>query len=703
MTQVEDRSHSAANTNVTQRYQPYQAVNKLAESINYWEDCEAGYSDLREALRSLGDHAFGTVIQETASKSVGHLLSGKDIADLLTDERKGPRTAQQVTGLLSRRIDYVQSNITSLKNQLQAAEVTLKKASNTTRQDDAGDFPLMEIQEELDEDDNVISGSVTPASAAAPQVVEALKKAGLIGLPDSQQEESVQHKITSKADDNPSGSNLMTSPTILKQGPAQPPQPPQDQQPSPSTSESDSKGDDCKTGRRRKSVTFADGTKSDPPASTEPRSARDVQAAKVANTARRIKAEVRGSIDALKKVHGAGFISDEVFDRFRQEYVERLQITPSQTVRQSPLGDQAPSRQEVGSEGRTTFANEFCPIVPTNESPEDAALRREMIRYNMSEVGAVVAEMNLDDDDQSYPSDSVDSNNEDEHGHSSDEDEDRWGMSTKRVLSIGYIKRMQDLERKLHTEPSQINHSSTDIQTLLQAEGMLETGPDGNLKKTDSKTASTNQGRKAVRFAKALDIQERPPSPKTAQRKGARGPPMTPVHTDVVERPPLVTGSHETNTLASKKKKASQFKKPLSGERQAAGAVQHPSVLQMQVSNGNQIKTPSLPAFTPPATPKVIPTGPPGRTHSPNVIERPYSDGSNTGNVSEPDGLDAALLQQELAMEHESRRHRMMQRQGGLLAKEADEEKEEAEGPLVDENGKKISRFKAARLKALGG
>ncbi|KAL9638389.1 MAG: hypothetical protein Q9204_001520 [Flavoplaca sp. TL-2023a] len=703
MTQVKDRSHNAANTNVTQRYQPNQAVNKLAESINYWEDWEAGYSDLREALRSLGDHAFGTAIQETASESVGHLLSGKDIADLLTDERKGPRTAQQVTGLLSRRIDYVQSNITSLKNQLQAAEVTLERASNTTRQDDAGDFPLMEIQEELDEDDNVISGSVTPASAAAPQVVEALKKAGLKGLPDSQQEELVQHKITSKANDNPSGSNLTTSPPILKQGPAQPPQPRRDQQPSPSTSESDSKGDDCKTGRRRKSVTFADGTKSDPPASTEPRSARDVQAAKVANTARRIKAEVRGSIDALKKVHGAGFISDEVFDRFRQEYVERLQITPSQTVKQSPLGDQAPSGQEVGSEGRTAIANEFRPIVPTNECPEDAALRREMIRYNMSEVGAVVAEMNLDDDDQSYPSDSVDSNNEDEHGHSSDEDEDRWGLSTKRVLSNGYIKRMQDLERKLHTEPSQINKSSTDIQTLLQAEGMLETGPDGNLKKTDSKTASTNQGRKAVRFAKALDIQERPPSPKPVERKGAGGPPMTPVHTDIVERPPLVTGSHERNPLASKKKKASQFKKPPSAERQAAGAVQHPSVLQMQASNGNQIKTPSLPAFTPPATPKVIPTGPPGRTHSPNVIERPYSDGSNTANVSEPDGLDATLLQQELAMEHESRRNRMMQRQGGLLSNEADEENEEAEGPLVDENGKKISRFKAARLKALGG
>src|SRR5579862_7448492 len=35
------------------------------------------------------------------------------------------------------------------------------------------------------------------------------------------------------------------------------------------------------------------------------------------------------------------------------------------------------------------------PIVPTDESPDDAALRREMLQYAFSEVGAVVAELEL--------------------------------------------------------------------------------------------------------------------------------------------------------------------------------------------------------------------------------------------------------------------------------------------------------------------
>lgn len=701
MAQTVDPSQNTANGTASRLEQGDQAVERFGRSIKYWEDWEAGYKGLREALQSLGDHASRTAIEEVANQSIRHLLNEKEIGILLKDEKNGPRTTQQVIGLLSRRIEYVQSNVTSLQNQLQAAKGT-SETYNQSRHDDTVDFPLMEIQEELDEDDNVVSSSVTPAGAVAPQVIEALKKAGIKSLPNSQQDELGQQQTRSDLKNSSSDNDSKISSPILKQASAGPPQTRRKPQQSPSTSESDSKGDNRIAGRRRKSVTFADGTKSASPTSTEPKSARDVQAAKAANTARRIKAEVRGSIDALKKVHSAGFINDEVFDRFRQEYVERLQTMPSKVAKQLPPSPQTPSGQEIRSQEKASSVDEFDPVLPTNESPEDAALRREMIRYNMSEVGAVVAEMNLDDDDQSDPSDSVDSNNADEHRHSSDEDEDRWGMSTGRLLSSDYIKQMQALEQELNTKSSQANGSSTEIKTILQAEEDLEIGANGNPKKARPGKASTDQGRKAVRFAKALDIQERPPSPKPAERREPRGVAASPVHTEIVERP-TANALHSTNTSTPKKKKASRFKNSVSAERQAGGAVQHPPALQMQVSNGNQVKTPSLPAFTPPATPKSTPTGPRGRTHTPIVIERPYSDGSNRDHVSEPDDFDAALLQQEVTMDHQRRRNRMIQRQGGFLASEAEEEEEEAEGPLVDENGKKISRFKAARLKTVGG
>ncbi|KAI4226027.1 MAG: hypothetical protein L6R36_003473 [Xanthoria steineri] len=700
MSKTDDPSQDTANGTASRLQQANQAVEKFGRSIKYWENWEAGYKRLREALQSLGDDASRTAIEEIANQSVGHLLNEKEIGILLSDDRNGPRTTEQVIGLLSRRIEYVQSNVTSLQNQLQAAEGT-SETCNHSRHDDTVDFPLMEIQEELDEDDNVVSSSVNPAGAVTPQVVEALKKAVMKSPSDSRQAELGQQQEKSASNDNRSDDNSKISSPILKQASSGSPQRRRDLQQSPSTSESDSKGDDRIAGRRRKSVTFADGTKSASPTSTEPKSARDVQAAKAANTARRIKAEVRGSIDALKKVHTAGFINDEVFDRFRQEYVERLQTMPSKLAKQPSPSPQTPTEQEFRSDKKVSSVDEFDPVIPTNESPEDAALRREMIRYNMSEVGAVVAEMNLDDaDDQSDPSDSVDSYNDEEHRPGSDEDEDRWGMSTGRLLSSDYIKQMQALEQKLNTKSSIGNGSSTDIKTILQAEKALEIGPDGNPKKASPRTGSTDQGKKAVRFAKALDIQERPPSPKTGERKEPRAVAATPVHTDIVERR-TVNAPHSTNMSTSKK--VSRFKKSVSAGGQADGAEQHPPALQMQVSNGNQVKTPSLPAFTPPATPKGTPTGPPGHTHTTNVIERPYCGGSKRDNVSEPDEFDAAILQQEVAMYYHGRRNRMIQRQGGFLASEAEAEEEETKGPLVDENGKKISQFKAARLQAWGG
>ncbi|KAL8773196.1 MAG: hypothetical protein Q9209_001872 [Squamulea sp. 1 TL-2023] len=692
----------AAKGLASQRQQTEQAVEKLTSSIKYWEGWQQDYEGLREALQSLGADAPGTAIEDVGKRSVGDLLNEKEINILFRDDRSGPRTAPQVIGLLSRRIEYVQSNITSLRNQLQAAKGPPEASSVSSRfqQDDNQDYPLMEIQEELDEDDNVISSSITPASAAAPQVVEALRKAGMNGLPKPQQDKVVPHTIGYDSNVDKSDSDSKTTSPILKQASSGPLKARRDQQPSPSTSESDSKGDDCNAGRRRKSVTFADGTKQPTPTPTEPRSARDAQAAKVANRARRIKAEVRGSIDALKKVHNAGFISDEVFDRFRQEYVERLQLMPSKVSGQRPVSRQAPEGQGEISVGKAS-TEKFSPVMPTNEPLEDAALRREMIRYNMNEVGAVVAEMNLDDDSLSDPSDTGESNTEDERRHSSDEDEDRWGMNTSGLLSSDYIKQMEALERKLNSKSAPNNESSAGIETLLQAEKDLEIGQDGNPTKKSPGLTSTDREGKAVRFANALDIQERPPSPKAAERKQTRRTAAQPVHADIVERSTPIKTPHSTN-ITTPKKKASQFKSSLPPERQVA-TVQHLPPLQMQVSNGNQVKTPSLPAFTPPATPKMRPTGPAGRTHAPNVIERPYSDNSNMESVSEPDNFDPALLQQEVTMDYHRARNRMIQRQGGFLASEEDEEEEEAEGPLVDENGKKISRFKAARIKALGG
>ncbi|KAL9605158.1 MAG: hypothetical protein Q9219_000092 [cf. Caloplaca sp. 3 TL-2023] len=668
-------------------------ADKLKESIKVWQAWEAEYEDLREELQNLGDNASSHSIDEVGSQCTGELLNQKEINLLIRDERKRPRTCQQTVGLLSRRIDYVQNNIKSLQGSLQADEdkEAASQPCNQAQQKNDDDYPLMEIQEELDENDNVLSSSMTPASEAAPQVIEALKKAGIPGLQPAKPDTSHDRESKRQSDGDQVTNHLDAKASTVRQLPCNPPDVARNQQRSPSTSESDTWGDSRNSGRRRKSVTFADGTKQAAPTPTQPRSARERQAAKAANAVKVVKAEFRGSIDTLKKVHDAGFIDEEVFDHFRRDCLQRRDNLLATVSKQPAAQRQSLNNKQPRSTANASTKADFDPIIPSQESAEDAALRREMIRYNMNEIGAVVAEIDLDED-----SSQENSGQEIEQRSSSDEDENSWGISTASALTSDYVKEMQALARKLDDGSKQPAESSTTIEALLQAEDDLVVGEDGNPVKKDTNESNRKQ-EKTVRFANDLDIDDRPSSlMHNSQSQGIAPKRSNPANADVVERRVEMDSSPKpTSTL---KKRRSQFKAARTGEAGAALSPKKPSHLQLQASSGNLTKTPSLPAFTPPATPKPTPI-PPGRTHASTVIERPFTSGTSTENVSEPDRLDASLLQQELTMEYHRTRNQMIQRQGGFLGDYAEGE----EGPLVDEEGKKVSRFKAARLKGLEG
>ena len=97
--------------------------------------------------------------------------------------------------------------------------------------------------------------------------------------------------------------------------------------------------------------------------------------------------------------------------------------------------------EDIMSIAKQSEANPSEPaVIPTNETPEDAALRREMLQYGISEVGAVVAELNLEDggdwEDEDYEDDMTD-------------DEDAYGRSTGRVVDDELRQRMIELEERL--------------------------------------------------------------------------------------------------------------------------------------------------------------------------------------------------------------------------------------------------------------
>lgn len=189
------------------------------------------------------------------------------------------------------------------------------------------------------------------------------------------------------------------------------------------------------------------------------------------------------------------------------------------------------------------------PVIPANESPEDAALRRQMIQYNMSEVNNIVAEMNLDDEasDASYS----DGDGEEIPDDSSlDEDEDKFGRTKRRVLSDDYLAEMRALEQRLNAKAIQnVGPNAPPEASTLASGHETEAQPLIQPKSNGISKASKPPTTKAVRFAEELDIQPSPPSPPNAPQPTTPHPPTPPKHihaNTIIERPYSSTSNTPT-------------------------------------------------------------------------------------------------------------------------------------------------------------
>lgn len=174
------------------------------------------------------------------------------------------------------------------------------------------------------------------------------------------------------------------------------------------------------------------------------------------------------------------------------------------------------------------------PVIPSNESPEDAALRRQMLQYNMDEVGAVVAELNLDEDDEF----SDDHSEEDPDDTSSvDEDEDPFGRTKRRVLNNDYLAEMEALQKKMtNVGPDPAKGVIPDSNGLIQE----DKSPNDRLINDATKLLKPGR-KKSVSFADSLNIQEAPPPTPTKpfpQPHPTPKPTSNPILTSIIERPP---------------------------------------------------------------------------------------------------------------------------------------------------------------------
>jgi unconventional prefoldin RPB5 interactor 1 len=175
------------------------------------------------------------------------------------------------------------------------------------------------------------------------------------------------------------------------------------------------------------------------------------------------------------------------------------------------------------------------PIIPPNESAEDAALRREMLQYGASEIGAVVAELDLEE--------GSDWSDEDYDDETDTDEEDRFGRSTRSVVDDELRQRMIELEERLGSRMMEnIGKKASDPEIVREGIGRVtinrqdaDTALNNVKSPTSLKPTSPTSGttsKKDVRFSEDLDISPAPSKSAASMTKPHVPAPIT----DIVER-----------------------------------------------------------------------------------------------------------------------------------------------------------------------
>ncbi|KAK4141829.1 Prefoldin subunit-domain-containing protein [Dichotomopilus funicola] len=330
-------------------------------------------------------------------------------------------------------------------------------------------------------------------------------------------------------------------------------------------------------------------------------------------------------------------------------------------------------------------------VIPDNESAEENQLRREMLEYGMSEIGPVVAELQLEED-YSGDDDDMDWLGSDDEGFededTDDDAEDDLGRSTRKVVTSDYVKRMQELEKRLGVQSAfTVGAKETESKKQDEGIGRIAVVAEPSSSAAEASTApAASKGKKSVSFASTLDIApETVPQPapevKSKERKIAEV-------GDIVEK--VTTTEEEEETLKDPEeppKRVSRFKKERAGA--SSSSASFPPGPQQLLATFGASSTRSVPEPAPPEDTTLANT----------VVER-----ASAAEPAEPDDMDDAMLYQAASVEYNRLRNQLIQKQGGFAQQEATVlDSESGRVPLDEELGgpKRMSKFKAARLAKL--
>jgi unconventional prefoldin RPB5 interactor 1 len=340
------------------------------------------------------------------------------------------------------------------------------------------------------------------------------------------------------------------------------------------------------------------------------------------------------------------------------------------------------------------------PVTDVNESAEEARLRREMLDYGIHEVGAIVAELEMDESgseisfDEEYDYDYDAEDNEDEHGRS----------HTR--LPAEYHQQMMELEAKLNARG--LMNMGKDTETFpeeVQQEIATAAPVEPSTKEKKPK--------KRVAFADELDIAPAPAPSVIAEKAPAPRTEPQVLADSIVERTSRVP--EPSPATPDVPKKVSRFKSARASapdttaiDSVTTGAtIANPSEVTESRLRKQANTTPSmLPPVLFPATPKepkpfsapitdisdvtekpAPPQFPHDRTLAEKVFERQVKPGAVV--APELDVYDEELHQKQIASEF----FNMQKRMNGTK-----EDEEQDTLPPEEAQPKRVSKFKASRM-----
>ena len=669
-------------------------LQKLRQTLKHWHVWEAEYEGLKEEIlnASTGSITTSTQLETIANTYPGDLVDEKEIRELAGLDKDSPRAAKQIIGLIERRQEYVQKNIETAQRQFFEAEAKSEELAFAVAREgvagnDAG-LPLTEIHEELDEEGNVISSHLSQPEESTAKVVESLRKAGL-GEADLKRAPELKLRTEDLKPAITNASPPLSTTSITQEKRVR-------IEPAAVSPVSDASQEDLeRPSSRKKSVSFSADTKA---AAERPRPESEDGKKTV-------------SFNDKIAVMPAAPPPDNRSVSFSTKVEEIPPPTSPDLV--ATAGDEiASSRDPVNPNGDSTQAGDSMQtgtdfstnddvVIPEDESPEDARLRREMLEYHLNEVGNVVAQIDLDDATMNIDADDYDEDDNSSYhttseyldgedtpsttGLSEDEDsEDEYGRSKRRQITPEYRKQMEELHNKLigNLGPAPKDDELADADPEINPGDVRKLVIREKRNSTSSASSESSEKRpgskKRVSFAESLDVAD-PGSPPFKAQKLSEAENAVPVAETISER--STATSHSLPRRLSNEGAVSQFKKlraaPITGTDSPAEAGS-----DLEMEDGPVIGEPT------PPTDAIM-----SSTLKERMPARP------TTSAPSLDDPGAVAQRRELAAEYYRRRNDMVKQQGGF--KGTDEEEEL--GELMEERDgkvKKVSRFKAARLKS---